>query len=108
MGHYNSAREYDELAKIKSNVVAPDMDEELKNKVKIGDTIPIAEEHIEHIKAIKAQMDDFNVMLRNGANGYKQAEKQLWDFLKVTMPETDGFNMNLSHVDHVVNIIGEV
>jgi len=43
--------------------------------MKIGETIKIKDENVDHVTSIKNEMDSFMVMAKMGAEGYKNSEK---------------------------------
>ena len=72
----------------------------------IGDTIIIKDEHIDHIDAIANKMNDAKCMMRTGSSILRSSEKELWDFIHATIPETIGMNISLNHEKHKIDITG--
>ena len=76
-------------------------------KIGIGDVISVNKEHIEHLESIKGNMDNSTVLMRHGADEYKQSEKLMWAFIHSIIPETIGFHMTYNHEDHKLRITGD-
>jgi hypothetical protein len=78
------------------------------NEIKVGDIIELKDEHREHIQSIKTKMENAQTMMNVGSATYRAAEKELWDFIHDTIPETKGMDMNLNHEKHIINITGKL
>lgn len=76
------------------------------SKIEIGSTIKIKKENLSHIKALTEQAESYDIMMKSGAEGKKQANKALWEFIHDKYPETEDFNLSLKKETHEILVLG--
>lgn len=81
----------------------------MKKEINVGDKINLNKKYKKHIKAIKDEMENYQTMSYQAAEGYKNASKKLWDFIEEIEPGvTKKFRMTLDHEDFALLITGKL